>query len=234
MENGRAASVDVGKPYNLGSTVVVSCTAAQVGRVFPLTFDVRVAGDVIGTVGGHAQCGALPKRAAVPPRRHHAASHPSPAPAPVPSKSPPAPAPVPPPPAAPHTPPAAAVAPPPPPPAPAPVSPVPSASPASAPAGAPSGAAAPAHGGAGLAVAPQQEINPQVATQRTGRDGDHAMLSARRARSPVPEPALVTLGLGGATAFGWAAWVADARRRRRSLAVQPADRGYPRPPHGRR
>ena len=198
-----------------------------------MTFDVRVGGNAIGSVGGHAQCGRLPKAAAPAPRRHHpAAAHPAPAPAPAPSKSPVAPQP-PVPPASPHTPPAVAVAPPPPPPAPAPVSPVPSPSPASAPAAAPSAAAAPAHGGAGLAAVPQQEATPQVATQRTGRDGEHAMLSARRARSTVPEPALVTLGLGGAAAFGWAAWAADERRRRRSLAVQPADRGYPRPPDGR-
>ena len=67
----------------------------------------------------------------------------------------------------------------------------------------PVSAAAPAHGGAGLAAAPQQSIAPQVATERAG---EHRM---------VARPALLTLGAGGVAAFGYAAWAAEARRRRR-------------------
>src|SRR5206468_3846375 len=82
VENGRAAAVDVGKPFDLGTTVVVSCTAAQAGRAYSLSFDVRVAGQTIGTVGGHAQCGRLPKHLPPPRLRHPSAGPPPPAAAP--------------------------------------------------------------------------------------------------------------------------------------------------------
>jgi photosystem II stability/assembly factor-like uncharacterized protein len=222
VENGRAASVDVGKPYELGSTLVLGCTAAQAGRTFPLALDVRVAGKVIGTLEGDATCGRLAKHVAPRPR-HPSAGHPA-----APAHTRPAPvAPVTAPPATPQPTPGVAVAPPPPPPAPAPVSPLPAPAPSPAPAGAPNPAplasAAPAHGGAGVAMAPQQEIAPQVATARSA--GEHAMvaLRARRARAIAPEPALFTLGVGGVGAFAYAAWMADARRRRR-LALARAER----------
>jgi hypothetical protein len=227
VDGASVSGVDVKKPFELAGTASLGCNAAQRGRTFFVSFDVVVADRVVGTLPATAACGKAAARTVKHPDKPQPSPPPAAKPAPTPSQPAPAPSsPLPPPPAPVNPTPAAAVAPPPPPPSPAPVSPVPSPSPANAPASAPAAAAAPAPGQAAAAVAPQVEALPQVSQVRV--DQDHAMVRARR--GVMPPPAAITLGLGGALAFGWAAFCSAISRRRPGLATAPVQRAGRRPP----
>jgi hypothetical protein len=245
VEGGESGLVNIKKPNEVGATGVLSCTDAQVGRKFDISFDVIVAGRTVGSLPGQATCGTVEEPAAVPPVvAKPRAAKPSPSkpapvkPAPEPAAAPAVPAP-PAPPASPQI--AVSAPPPPPPPAPAPAGNVQIQS-----ASAPANAVAPAPGQGAAAAEEQKQINPQVALARSdggegraplsteghpisgggqpgsgpaGRPGEYFMVA--RKRDPVPVPALVTLGLGGAGAFLWVA-AGAARRRRRELELTPA------------
>jgi len=225
---GGESEVDLRRPSRVEGTVVLSCTTEQTGKRYPLTFSAVSGERVLGTLEGMVQCGEIP--AAVPPvvppraKPGKPAAKPEPAPeaAPAPAAAPQAPNVVP----APQVPvpqPAVAVAPPPPPPAPAPVS----SAPAQAPAPASAQAAAPQ---AGMSAQEDRQVASKLATVTTdsgtsdeGAKGSLAMVRARpvatRRPSPVPTEAIVTLGLGVAGLFGYVAYAADPRRRRRREAA---------------
>src|SRR3954468_23357832 len=234
VDGGSADGIDLKRRNELTGTATVSCTPAQAGRTYRIGYGVEVRGKIVDKVTGEATCGAL--AASIIPRRPP--RHPStPAPLKTPKPAPAAPhaaqqpalpaAPAPQPPN-----PAPVIAPQPPPPAPAPVN----GAPASSAAAAPTPAAAPAPSAqpapmAGIAGAPTREAAPQAAVvdTRGGGErggpavaGEHAMTAWRPTRhtQAVPEPALITLGVGIAGAFGYGAFLAGQRRRRPRLAAQ--------------
>jgi hypothetical protein len=244
---GGEATVNVRKPSRLEGSATLACTEEQAGRKYEVSYDVVVQADkVLGSLEGFAQCGEIP--AAVPPIvPPKAAKQPEPDPQqanPKPAaKKAPAPA-IPEQPTtalpatqAPVPQSAVAVAPPPAPPAPAPISSAP------AQAAAPAGAQAAAPQG-GAAAQQDRQVASKLATvssdtggsDEEGIRGQHAMVESRpvafRERpSTVPVEALYTLGFGITGLFGYIAYAANPRRRRKR-GPSPAyarDRGERRP-----
>jgi hypothetical protein len=225
---GGEISTNIRKPSRVEGSAVLECTPEQAGRRFEVSYDVVAgAGKVLDSIEGIAQCGEIPVIVppVVPPKspqpepetqaNPQPAAKEAPAPAapePQPPVVPPAQAPVP------QT--AVAVAPPPPPPAPAPISSAP------AQAAAPAGAQAAAPQG-GAAAQQDRQVASKLATVSTdvggtdeeGVRGQHAMVESHpvafRPQSPVPVEALYTLGLGISGLFGYVAFAANPRRRRK-------------------
>lgn len=225
---GGDATVDVTKPSALAGVFTVSCTAAQAGRRFPLAVDV-VAGKsrVIATLAGTATCGTLPAAAVPRPQRPRVEVPALPAEKPV-IQEPTIVLPNPPPPITPQ--PAVALAVPPPPPSPVPIaSGAPSAAPSPSSSPAPSASPSPS---AGMAANPQKRAQLRTAKVRDDKgSGEHSMRAVARPmlvpvphrrdhRGPTPlHAAMVTLGLGACSAFGYVA-VASTRTRRRFRVVE--------------
>jgi len=220
VEGGTLDQVNVRRRQELSGTAILSCTAEQAGKRYPVEFAVLAGKQRVGTVPGVATCGAIPAAVApVVPRRESGKPKPAKAPAAAQQAQAPAAAPSTPAPPTPQA--AAAAAPVPPPPAPVPVASGATAnavSSASAASSSASSAAAPSPGTGALAAAQESVVEQQLATVRTG-DGEHAAVASRpaglarrtSARTPggaaahetVPTPAIVTLGVGFVGAMAW-------------------------------
>jgi hypothetical protein len=240
VEDGRAENVNVKKASALAGTAVLSCTAAQAGRRYPVSFGVRVGQRKVASIPGVVACGKMaalaPSREtpnqAAPAQERPAPGDPSPQPAPG-GNSAPSPAPTPTPASQPTPQAAAVVTPPPPPPSPAPInspSPASSASAAPSAASSPAASAAVAPGQGGMAFQEDRSPGPQVALADSdrarstgGASTEHAMVAARplraRDRSFIPAPAAITLGAGVCGAAGWLV-LAGSRRRRDERVVR--------------
>jgi photosystem II stability/assembly factor-like uncharacterized protein len=256
LEGGNTRDIDLKKRNEIPATAVISCTQEQAGKKYPISFDVKAAGKVVGTLEGNAQCGELPVAAVPPvvprkkaepqtdpPQKQPAADRPAaPSAPPKPATPPAAPTQIP--------QPAAAAAPPPPPPAPAPISSVPAQ--ATAPANAPANASAAAGQPAAAAQRDRQVASSlAVVTTDEGGAGDHAIVdstnrtrgdyamvatkpaagsapasaaqswrpAAAPAQSPVPLPAVFTLGIGISALLVYVA-IGNRPRRRQLTAVR--------------
>ena len=227
IEDGEAKNVNIKRLSEIAATAVISCNETQVGKTYPLAFDVEVGTRVVGTLEGAAKCGTLPA-VVVPPVKGPTAREKAKPPPEQPAAervAPPAEGRVAPPAAQPQAPqPAAVGAPPPPPPAPAPVQ------------GAPAQAQAPAAAtNPGAAAQQNRQVSVKVATI-AGPDGqaadsgrmpatehnmtEYQMVSFEH-RSAVPLPAIVTLGVGLSGFFVFLG-VSAAPRRRRRRGFEPA------------
>ncbi len=225
VEGGRLEQVDLKRANELAGTAVLTCTAAQAGRTFALTFGVQAAGRIVGQIAGSARCGSAPQETSPRPRQPPEARQTPvgpPQPGTVPQQPALAPVPPPPPPTAPQA--AIAVAPPPPPPTPALV-------PGTAPAGAQAAASAPGAAAAAapapgaLAQAPESAPAPRLAQAKVESDPEaYALSAARGSRAQFSPAAAITLGIGISGGFGWLVLAADRRRRRPALAPSPLRR----------